>query len=57
MDITEAMKMKKRTEIDVLVLLKKQVKGVRLEYDNSFEMGKSMPELTACRVDAELPEG
>lgn len=56
--------MKKRTEIDVLVLLKKfesatglQVKGVRLEYDNSFEMGKSMPELTACRVDAELPEG
>jgi hypothetical protein len=35
MDITEAMKMKKRTEIDVLVLLKKfesatglQVKGV-----------------------------
>lgn len=60
MDVSDAMKLKKRTEVDILVLLKKfesatgcQVKAVRLDYDRSI----GERELSSVRVDAELPEG
>ena len=60
MDVSEAMKLKKRTEIDILVLLKKfesqtgcQVKLVRLGYQKGIEER----ELESIRLDVELPEG
>lgn len=59
MDISEMMTLKKRTEIDVLVLLKKfesatgcEVKSIRLTYDTSI----GARELSAVRIDASLPD-
>lgn len=62
MDIAEAMKMKKRTEVDILVLLKKfesatgcEVKTIKFGYDKTIAAAGR--ELSTISIEASLPEG